>query len=107
MPPPVELELELELELLLPPPLELLEEDELLLEEDELLLEEDELLLEDELLEPPPPQAASASDKAQALDSLNKFNWFLVILIPHRLVKNIMFFILARRFAAICIESVA
>jgi len=73
LPPPVELELEL----LLPPPLELLEEDdELLLEEDDELLleEEDELLLEDELLEPVPVQAARASANTQEPDSLNRFN---------------------------------
>ena len=88
------------------PPVELEEDelldDELLLEEEELLLDEDELL-EDELLEPGPVQAASASANTQDPDSLNKVNWLLVILIPHRLVKdNYVFIHLAQWQSAIC-----
>lgn len=88
------------------PPVELEEDelldDELLLEEEELLLDEDELL-EDELLEPGPVQAARASANTQDPDSLNKVNWLLVILIPHRLVKdNYVFIHLTQWQSAIC-----
>lgn len=70
-------------------PEELLDDEELLELEDEEELDEDELLELDELLtSPPPPQAARASVNKHVLDSLNKFDCWLVIVIPHRLVNK-------------------